>query len=267
MKVNQYILRLEHAGIINSQQETLWIMSHALGVNSSQILAKNNFSHDELNKINALISRRESGEPLQYIFGEADFFTRDFVVGEGVLIPRHDTETLINAVMKYIDTQEKFVFIDFGTGSGCIAITILLEYINSFAYMIEKSDEAKKYAKINLEKYNLNQRAKIISGFDELDIHECRFIISNPPYIPSNEISGLMKTVRDYEPLLALDGGLEGMRFYDYIFSEAKKIKCDYIILEIGNMKQIELLKHKHLCIDEIFDDNDFPRCLIFCEE
>ena len=127
--------------------------AHALGLSTTQILARKEFSQNEIEKINSLISRREAGEPLQYIMGEADFYGRDFIVGEGVLIPRHDTETLIEGVKKYFAPEEKFSFLDFGTGSGCIAITILLEFKNSFAYMIEKSDKALTFAKKNLERY------------------------------------------------------------------------------------------------------------------
>ena len=118
-----------------------------MGLSTTQILARKEFSQNEIEKINSLISRREAGEPLQYIMGEADFYGRDFIVGEGVLIPRHDTETLIEGVKKYFAPEEKFSFLDFGTGSGCIAITILLEFKNSFAYMIEKSDKALTFAK------------------------------------------------------------------------------------------------------------------------
>ena len=240
-------------------------MSFALGLNTSQILARREFSPDETEKIISVIMRREAHEPLQYILGEAEFFGRDFCVGEGVLIPRHDTETLIEAALKHIPHEEKFSFIDWGTGSGCIAVTLMLEFTKSFAYMIENNPDAAKFASLNLEHYNLTHRAKIISSAE--GISECRFIISNPPYIPSHEIASLMNDVKDYEPHSALDGGEDGMKFYMEIFSLSEKIHCEYIILETGSINQVQSLKNisrNFICCDEILNNGNFPRCLVF---
>ncbi len=244
-------------------QETLWLMSHALGVSTTNILARKTFTPDEQAKIDALLSRREAGEPLQYIMGYADFYGRDFYVGPGVLIPRHDTETLIEAVKKYFARDEEFSFVDWGTGSGCIAITILLEFPKSFAYIIENSYDALKFARKNLERYNVHERSRLNFFPDELEL-----IISNPPYIPSREISNLDKTVRDYEPHSALDGGENGMDFYRHILANAAKfLKHDgYIILEMGNINQANALKNLYgnfEFIDEVYDAGNFPRCLI----
>ena len=249
----------------NFKQEILWLMSHALGVSSANILARKTFTREEQAKIDALLSRYEAGEPLQYIMGEADFYGRDFYVGPGVLIPRHDTETLIEAVKKYFPSNTEFSFMDWGTGSGCIAITILLEFQKSFAYMIENSYDALKYAHKNLERFNLNERAAFNVLPDKLDL-----IISNPPYIPSCEIPGLDKTVKDYEPHSALDGGEDGMNFYRLILTQAKSLLKlgGYIILEIGNMNQVQALKNfddedEFEFVDEIYDMGNFPRCLV----
>ncbi|MBR2208614.1 MAG: hypothetical protein IJ859_07375, partial [Synergistaceae bacterium] len=122
--------------------EVFWLASYALGLSSSELMARKNFSADEIAKINVLIKRREAHEPLQYIMGVADFYGRDFEVGPDVLIPRHDTETLIEAAKKIFPKDAKFIFLDWGTGSGCIAITLLLEFHNSFAYMLDASPEA-----------------------------------------------------------------------------------------------------------------------------
>lgn len=248
--------------------------AHALGLSTTQILARKEFSQNEIEKINSLISRREAGEPLQYIMGEADFYGRDFYVGEGVLIPRHDTETLIEGVKKYFAPEEKFSFLDFGTGSGCIAITILLEFKNSFAYMIEKSDKALTFAKKNLERYgftpyrdspSVSARHLLVNGEITSTVD---LIISNPPYIPSGEISKLDRTVKDFEPSMALDGGTDGTDFYKMILSMAMKIlkSKGYIIFEMGNLNQINIIKNfsdDFVFIDEVFDTGNFPRCLI----
>ena len=261
MKVNELISRLEHSGISNAEQETLWLISHALGVNHSEVFTRQSFSDDEISRIEAVISRREAHEPLQYILGEADFYGRDFYVGPGVLIPRHDTETLIDGVKKIYAPDEKFCFLDWGTGSGCIAITILLKFRNSHALMLERSPEAANYARKNLSRYNLEARTEIISRV----VENFDLIISNPPYIPSSEINGLEVDVRDYEPHEALDGGQDGMKFYAEIFALSKP--GGYIILETGNINQVQALKSFHdefEFVSEIFDAGNFPRCLIF---
>ena len=235
------------------------MISHALGVSHSGVYAKSEFSPEEQAKIEKVIARRESGEPLQYILGEADFYGRDFRVGAGVLIPRHDTETLITAVMKHFARDEAFTFTDWGTGSGCIAATILLEFPKAYAYLVEASPDARKYARMNLERYHLTDRAEFVDA-----LPKCTLTVSNPPYIPSGEIAGLMNCVRDYEPITALDGGDDGMRFYRQIFAQAES-NC--IILETGNFEQVSALKtmsSKYVCCDEICDDGGFPRCLLF---
>ena len=242
LKADDIIKRLEHEGIRNSRQEALWITAHALGVSHAEFYTRPEFTADEERKINALISRRViDREPLQYILGEADFYGRDFHVGRGVLIPRADTETLIEGVKKCFNADDEFRFLDWGTGSGCIAITILLEFPKSSAYMLDISNEALSYARENLRRYGLNGRAETgreVSG--EFDL-----IVSNPPYIPTGEIEGLMSEVRDYEPHTALDGGIDGMKYYREIFALAvKHLKNDgYIIFETGSMNQVKALE------------------------
>lgn len=270
MRADDIVKRLEHEGIPNSKQEALWITAHALGVNNAEIFARDNFSADEERKIDALISRRViDREPLQYILGEADFYGRDFRVGKGVLIPRADTETLIEGVKRCFDVDDEFYFLDWGTGSGCIAVTILLEFPKSYGYMLDISGEALSYARENLSRYGVNKRAEIIgkvSGVpDPLDL-----IISNPPYIPSGEIDRLMREVKEHEPHTALDGGADGMKYYREIFclAAAKLKRGGYIIFETGNLNQVEALKNFYCSVefetvDVIDDGGNFPRCLI----
>ena len=239
-------------------------MSHALGVSHSAILSRNEFSPEECAKIEAVISRREAGEPLQYILGVADFYGRDFCVGDGVLIPRRDTETLIDAVKCCIASDDVFSFVDWGTGSGCIAVTLLLEFPDSHAYMLEASPDALSYAMKNLVRYGLTDRAEVNRVPES-----CRVIVSNPPYIPTGEIAGLMREVRDYEPHSALDGGSDGMKYYYEVFTLADKIlqPDGYIILEAGNIQQVDRLKSLGRFIREVYDDGNFPRALIFQKE
>ncbi|MBQ7734307.1 MAG: peptide chain release factor N(5)-glutamine methyltransferase [Synergistaceae bacterium] len=268
MKVNDYVKRLELSGITNASQEVVWLMSEALGMTHSEILTRERFTGDELARLEDFITRRENSEPLQYILGSAEFYGYDFHVGPGVLIPRHDTESIIEAVKNYFDPNEKFCFLDWGTGSGCIAVTLLLEFPDSFAFMLDVSPQALDYSRSNLERYSLSGHARIITSLDEID-SQLELVASNPPYIPSGEINSLMKTVRDYEPLLALDGGADGMRFYREIFAHSHSLlrHNGYIILEAGDMSQVQALKS--LSCDfvfgrEFFDSSNFPRALSF---
>ncbi len=266
LKVRDYVKRLEHEDIQNARQESLWLISHALDISHSAVLAKDTLSDDECAKIEGVIARRIEGEPLQYILGEADFYGRDFHVGRGVLIPRHDTETLIEAMKYFAKPDESFCFADWGTGSGCIAITIMLEFPNSFAYMIEQSTEAIQFSRMNLERYNVIHRANILSRLEDVN-RKCKFILSNPPYIPSSEIDELMKSVRDYEPHIALDGGQDGMNFYRLIMKHSLNVLDDdgYLIFETGNMNQVHALESvsdDFMFVREFHDSNDFPRCI-----
>jgi len=249
-------------------QELKWLASYALNISVAELMARENFSFEEISKINSLIERRKNHEPLQYIMGIADFYGRDFEAGPGILIPRHDTETLIEAVKKIFAPNDKFTFLDWGTGSGCIAITLLLEFQNSYAYMLDVSSKALEYAEKNLARFNVQDRAKIITNINP---NEKIFdlIISNPPYIPSGEIKNLMPEVRDFEPVLALDGGEDGMNFYKLIFSQAENIlkPNKYLILEAGDLAQVQKLKfldEKFLFTNQILDTGNFPRALTF---
>ena len=261
LKANDVQKKLFDAGILNSKQEALWIIGHALKIGNAEILLRDEFSHDEELRINALISRRINREPLQYILGEADFYGRDFEVGKGVLIPRHDTETLIDGVKECFSRDEAFTFLDWGTGSGCIAVTILLEFPKSEGVMLDVSPDALNYARKNLTRYQLDERAtfSVTGNFD--------LIISNPPYIPSCEIDGLMRDVRDFEPRNALDGGHDGMKFYREIFTLAiNTLKHGgYIIFETGNLQQVNEIENYagFKAVNKIFDTGNFPRCII----
>lgn len=247
--------------------ELLWLASYALDLTTSQLMARESFSPDEISKIDSLIERRKAHEPLQYIMGVADFYGRDFEVNPGVLIPRHDTETLIEATKKIFPTDSEIVFLDWGTGSGCVAITLLLEFPRSFAYMLDTSPAAIDCSEKNLARFDVRERAKIIREIDsslELDL-----VISNPPYIPSREIKNLMPEVKDYEPVIALDGGVDGMDFYKKIFIQAQHVLKDggYVIFESGDEKQVSMLKtldEKFVFVNQVLDSGNFPRALTF---
>lgn len=166
------------------------------------------------------IERRTRHEPLQYICGKWTFFDLDFFVGKGVLIPRPDTEVLCETVIPFLSEKKESKLLDLCSGSGCISTAILKNVENCSAICVELSDEALLYIRKNLEYHGLSDRAKIVKGdiLAEQTAAQLPFdfdaIVCNPPYIESGDIKTLEPEVAEFEPRLALDGGVDGLLFY-----------------------------------------------------
>jgi len=183
------------------------------------------------------IKRRVNREPIQYIIGHSEFYGRRFNVNHHVLIPRPETETIINTSIDALSKKNNPVIIDIGTGSGCIGITLALEIPHSKVFAIDISEEALSIAKKNAELYNLKNIEFIKMNFLSEDInHKVDLLVSNPPYIPQKEISSLMRDVKEYEPMMALTDNSNGLVFY----KKLSKIIPDVVkkngvsILEVG---------------------------------
>lgn len=195
------------------------------------------------NKYYELIRIRNTGYPLQYIINNQEFMGLDFYVQEGILIPRPDTEVLVEKIIKLVKcnfiNNHNINILDIGTGSGAIALSLAYYIKNSQVIAIDLSDIAIETAKINAKKHNL-KNIKIIKGdlFNDLNTGKEKFniIVSNPPYIEKGEIEKLQKEVANYEPRLALDGGDDGLKFYRQIIKTFKTYSEDNSILavEIG---------------------------------
>ncbi len=202
-------------------------------------------SHKEdfivISRLAKMLWRVKEGEPLQYVIGKWDFFESEFYVGEGVLIPRPETEELVELALKELMAYQSPVVYDLCSGSGCIGLSIAKKIKSSKVYCIEKSKDAFKY----LTKNATGVDNAIIINDDinnVIDIEEADLIISNPPYIKSGEISALQKEV-SFEPRMALDGGDDGLDFYRIInnkwFPTLKK--GGILLLEIGNEQGEEI--------------------------
>ena len=191
-----------------------------------------------------LTSKRKAGYPIQYILGEKEFMGIGFFVEDGVLIPREDTETLVNYVIKYVEDkyQKKRVeILDLGFGSGAISISLAYYLKNAQLYGVDISSDAYRIANINKERLALENvsflKGDLFKGLDENEIPQVfDIIVSNPPYIESDIIDTLDREVRDFEPRLALDGGHDGLLFYREITSMSKNYlkKDGLLICEIG---------------------------------
>lgn len=206
----------------------------------------------ERNEFKKLLLRRLTNEPLQYITGESEFYGYKIKVDNRVLIPRQETEILVEEILKEIDSGEnqKIKIFEIGTGSGCISIALARELEKkSKDYEITSIDISQDAINLALENVELNKldsnKIKILneSVFDlNYDLNEYNFIISNPPYISKNDFDNLDGEVRDYEPTIALTDNEDGFKFYEKIFSIAKNLKKgSYIFCELSFNAKIKI--------------------------
>lgn len=217
--------------------KALCIVCHIAGIKNSDYASHIN---DDIimSRLADALWRLKSGEPLQYVIGKWDFYESEFYVGEGVLIPRPETEELVEKAVDIIKGVDKPVIVDLCSGSGCIGISLAKKIPNSTVYCIEKSKEAFRYLIKNSEdsKNIVAINADISECLKNLDIKKADLIVSNPPYIRSSELETLQDEVKA-EPVMALDGGADGLDFYRIINDKWYSLIKDngYLLLEIGN--------------------------------
>ena len=223
----------------NPRLEIEWLLCALLDCNRIDIYLRfeEPLSKQQLKKLKTWISKRIKKEPLQYITGSCDFYGRDFIVNPNVLIPRPETERLIDIALNRLDNSSELRILEVGTGSGCIAVTLGLEIPNSYIYAVDISPNALEVANINKQRQkaeNVNFLEMDILKFIPDETFDC--LISNPPYIPKEELKVLMKDVKDYEPLIALTDNSDGLIFYKKFADIASNIikPGGYIILEVG---------------------------------
>lgn len=210
--------KLRASGKENSDFDARCLLEFALNLNPTQYLLNRSEEVDSVcaEKFLSLVERRSNGEPLQYILGKWEFMGLPFYVGEGVLIPRPETEMLVEFALDFLKDKKNPVVIDLCSGSGCIAISVAKHLPNAKVYAVEKSDLAFPYLKKNIW-LNCVFNVSAVHGdiFDRTLLSEIKpnLILSNPPYIRSSEIASLQSEVRN-EPSMALDGGEDGLVFY-----------------------------------------------------
>lgn len=247
---------LERNEISDSGFDAMCIFQDVLGERNPMFLPLEEVSAEHEEKIRGMIKRRSEGEPLQYILGEWDFWSGTFKVGEGVLIPRPDTETLVEDVLKICRRKNlrSPKIADLCSGSGCIAITLKKEIPNAEVFAVELSESALDYLKRNAE---LNAAdIKIISA-DVLDertsekFRELDVIVANPPYLTADEMNDLQPEVRR-EPYMALFGGDDGLDFYRKLASTWKAS------LKKGGSFCCEFGMGQHEDVKKILHENNF---------
>ena len=236
---------LNHHKIDEAEFKALCLTCSLLDIKNSEFHRNAEHQVDE-SRLNELLNRLIDGEPLQYVIGKWDFYESEFIVGNGVLIPRPETEELVEEVIRYAGDKKDLIVIDLCSGSGCIGLSIAKKIKQSVVYCIEKSDEAFRYLSMNAE--NVGQ-AKIICGdiSDQTLISTlplADIIVSNPPYVRTEELLTLQEEVKA-EPKMALDGGKDGLDFYRLINDLwSYQLKPDgKLFLEIGNEQGNDIVK------------------------
>lgn len=217
-----------------------------------------------------LVKRRIAREPLAYILGHKEFWSLDLAVGPGCLIPRPDSESLIDAMRRYFpDESQSLSVLDLGTGSGCLLIAALTEYPSAHGVGVDSSREALTWAGRNIDAHKLHNRATLIhSGWLEEASPGFDVILCNPPYIASSEIEDLAPEVRLFEPRPALDGGPDGLDAYRALAPRIGKLLSPggRALLEIGagqGQAVADILRQPSLAVLSITNDlAGVPRCV-----
>ncbi len=240
-------------GISNAKLEVGWFLCHILNCQRIDLYVQfeQPLMKDELAQFKEMVRRRIEGEPFQHILGKADFYGRDFIVNKHVLIPRAETEIIIE-LLKKRDAVESIL--EIGTGSGCIAITMSLENLTTSIIATDVSKEALNVAKENTQKFGVKNIGFKVHDFLQTSINSTfDVVISNPPYIGSDEMDSLQKEVHDYDPKIALTDNDDGLSFYRRFAELGTSLLNEngYMLLEFGGAHQV-------VAISEIFESHQF---------
>ena len=234
-------------------------------LNNDQNIKEKNLKHFQ-----KLIKKRSFREPIAYLTNKKHFWNYKFFVTKDTLIPRPDTELIVEQILKLTKSKTKMKILDIGVGSGCILLTILKERKNFYGVGVDISKKCLNISKINAKNLEVSSRVKFFkSDVDKFDLGKYDLIVSNPPYIKKSNLKYLEKDVVNFEPKLALDGGLDGLSEIRKVITKSSELikKNGKFILEIGfdqKNKVINLLKDKGFYINSISKDlakND--RCII----
>jgi release factor glutamine methyltransferase len=263
---------LKNKYILTAQLDSEILMAKALGRDRKYIILNNekNVQYENLKYFKSLIKERASKKPIAYLTNKKFFWKSEFFVTKDTLIPRPDTELIIEQILSLTKNKNKMNILDIGVGSGCILLTILKERKNFYGTGIDISKNCLNISKINAKNLNVDVRTKFYkSDVDKFTQGKYDLIVSNPPYIDKYNLRYLEKDVVNFEPKLALDGGLDGLSEIRKVIKKSSELikKNGKFILEIGfnqKNKVINLLKKEGFYINSTFKDlakND--RCIV----
>jgi len=269
IKQASQILKSHH--IISHELDAEIILSDIMGVTKEFLIVNNNIniSKNIIKKYNFAIKRRINREPVAYIAGKKEFWSEDFVVNHATFVPRPETELLIYKVINFFKNK-RINILDIGTGSGCILLSILKELNLSRGTGIDISAKAIQIAKVNSKNLNLFYRSKFkVIDLSKFNIGKYDLIVSNPPYIPSKDIKNLSKDIINYEPLVALRGGISGLDFIKKVIYKSNNLlkRNGLLAIEIGYNQYQTVSNILSQCgyreMSKEYDYNRNVRCII----
>ena len=263
---------LKNSYVKTPQLDTEILMAKVFSSNREYIILNNlkDLNDYNLEYFKRLIRERAKRKPIAYILNKKFFWDSEFYVNENTLIPRPDTEVIIEEILRLTKYKNKLNILDIGVGSGCILLTILKERNNFIGTGIDISKKSLDICKINAKNFDLNERTKFYkSDIDKFTLGKYDLIVSNPPYIKSCDLKYLESDVINFEPKLALNGGLDGLSVIRKVIKKSSELlkKNGKFILEIGfdqKSKVIKLLNNKGFYINSSVKDlanND--RCIV----
>ena len=270
--LNEGINILQKNKIANPQLDSEILLSNSIKRDKKHIILnpKEILDSEQLGKFKSLIERRKKGEPIAYIINKKEFWKDEFFVNKDVLIPRPDSELIIEQVLKIYSKDVQLQVLDIGTGSGCILLSILKERSNFYGTGIDISKKSINVSKFNAKQLNLTNRVKFFhSSVDNFNNGKYDMIVSNPPYIEQLSLKYLEKDVVNFEPKLALSGGFDGFSKIRKVINKASILikKNGKFILEIGfnqKNKVIKILKEEGFYVNKAIKDyGNNDRCII----
>lgn len=264
---------LSESGIPEPRREASSLIAFAIGRDRVFLVAhpEYNLTEQEWAAVDELIRRRSAREPFQYIVGRQEFYALDFVVDRSVLIPRPETELLVERAIEELRKVANPRFCEIGVGSGCISVSVLRNVPDATAIGVDISDAALAVAEANAVRHNVSDRLELAVSdiFDSLPNGRYHAILSNPPYIPSSEFDGLQPEVRDFEPATALTDGGSGIEILKRIIEGAPDLLIDggLLMLEIGagQLASVDNILDRSIwdSVDVLFDLQQIPRTVI----
>lgn len=265
---------LSGASIDDPRTEARLLVAHVTGMSVGQVFARQDhmLDDDDVTELRRHARDRSAGVPFAHIVGTKEFWSLPFNVTSDTLVPRPDTETLIELTLEvFADHEPPSRILDIGTGTGCIALTLLQEFPSSTAVATDVSAEVLAVARTNAEMQGMTNRLTFVesSWFEDID-GVFDLVVSNPPYIPTSDIQGLATDVRDHDPVLALDGGADGLDAYRQLFFGigAHLTDAGFFVVEFGAGQEtaVEKIAVDHLmtAVGRRQDLAKRPRCAAF---
>ncbi len=276
MNLNEAIkkgfLFLKKKDVISAQLDAELLLSKVIRKDKKYLVLNNNeiLNQKKIDNYNYLLKSRSLGKPIAYLLNKKDFWKNEFYVTSDVLVPRPDTEIVVEEILSMTKFKNKINFLDIGAGSGCIILSILKEKIKFNGVALDISNKSLEICRINAKILNVSNRIKFFkSDIDNFNYGKYDLIVSNPPYIKSLDLKYLEKDVKVFEPKLALNGGIDGLSVIKKVINKTARLikRNGLFVLEIAfnqKHKVVKLLIERGFYINKIVKDyanND--RCIV----